>query len=245
MRYLVVSDIHSNIVAFEAVLEDTRRHGGFDRILCLGDIIGYGPWPNECIGLLREIDHIAVAGNHDWAAINKISVNSFHSDAAAACLWNGSQLQTEHVSYLFNLPLTAIEGDFTLVHGSLRDPLWEYLLGPKSAKDNLDLLKTSFLLVGHSHLPMLFSEKTNGGDLTELSFQPGSSFEVDQKRTVLNPGSVGQPRDGDPRASYVLYDSELRIANLYRAEYSIDLVQHEMVRVGLPSRMSERLREGW
>lgn len=245
MRYLVVSDIHSNIVAFEAVLDDTQRHGGFDRILCLGDIIGYGPWPNECIQRLRETDHVAVAGNHDWAGINKIPVTSFHSDAASACLWNGSQLQADNVSYLFDLPLTTTEDDFTLVHGSLRDPLWEYLLGPKSAKENLDLLQTSYLLVGHSHLPMLFFEQIKGDDLTELLCEPGSSFDFDQNRVILNPGSVGQPRDGDPRASYVLYDSEFRVANLYRVDYSIDLVQQEMVRVGLPSRMSERLRDGW
>ena len=153
MRSLILADIHANLEAFQAVLYDANSRGPIDQLWCLGDIVGYGPNPGEVIDLLREHDHLSIAGNHDWAAIGKIDTSEFNPYARSAALWTQAQLTKEHVDYLSRLPLTLVTGIFTLAHGTPRDPIWEYLVTETAALASLEHLQTNHCLVGHSHIP--------------------------------------------------------------------------------------------
>ncbi|MFC1985341.1 metallophosphoesterase family protein [Chloroflexota bacterium] len=243
MRYAIIGDVHANLAAFRAVLDDIERQGGMEKVWCLGDVVGYGPDPHECIELLCQTNHVCVAGNHDWAAIGKIDTADFNPDAAAACHWTAQQLSSTDVEYLGNLPLVIEEGDFTLVHGSPREPIWEYLLSTSMAKESFAYFKSQFCLVGHSHVPLVFSYSESGA----CSF---GQFIIDvclilgKNRLIINPGGVGQPRDGDPRASYAIYDSEIKQVRLYHVDYDIRATQDKMVAQGLPLRLVARLSAG-
>ncbi len=245
MRYAIISDIHSNLAAFQAVLHDIDERGGVDRIWCLGDIVGYGPDPRECIELLRQYEHVCIAGNHDWGSLGKIDLNDFNPEAAAACRWNGQQLGPEEVDYLDSLPLTLNEGDFTLAHGSPREPIWEYLLSTYSAKVSFNYFQTRFCLVGHSHVPLVFEHIASSEDCLLREFPLDSPLRLEQNRLIINPGGVGQPRDGDPRASYAIYDSAHGAIWHYRVPYEINITQRKMAEYGLPSRLITRLSYGW
>ncbi|MBM3176160.1 MAG: metallophosphoesterase, partial [Chloroflexi bacterium] len=144
MKIAILGDIHSNLAAFEAVLDDLKKRGRFDKIWCLGDVVGYGPDPHECIELLRQYDHLCVAGNHDWAAIGKLDTLDFNPVAARACHWTAEQLSPEDIEYLQELPLNLCQDNFTLVHGSPREPIWEYLLSAEAARDNFSCFQTDF-----------------------------------------------------------------------------------------------------
>lgn len=245
MRFGIVSDIHSNLAAFQAVLDDIGHKGGVERIWCLGDIVGYGPDPRECIELIRQSDHVCVAGNHDWGALEKIDLRDFNSDAAAACRWNGQQLSPDEIDYLANLPLTLNEGDFTLAHGSPREPIWEYLLSTYSAKASFDYFETKFCLVGHSHVPLVFEQRGDNGECLLHEIPPDTSLALAENRLIINPGSAGQPRDGDNRASYAIYDSEHGAVEYYRVSYDFSITQKKMAEHGLPQRLIDRLSHGW
>ncbi len=243
MRYAIMGDIHANLAAFSAVLNDIERQGGVGKIWCLGDVVGYGPNPHECIELLRQTNQVCIAGNHDWAAIGKVDTSYFNPDAAAACRWTSRQLSSTDVEYLASLPLVIREGDFTLVHGSPREPIWEYLISTSVAKENFAHFESQFCLVGHSHVPLFFSYDESGvcsanQFLTDVGLALGSN------RLIINPGGVGQPRDGDPQASYAIYDSETRLVRLYRVPYDIRSTQDRMVMHGLPMRLVARLSYG-
>lgn len=243
MRYAIIADIHANLPAFKAVLEDIVRQGGANKLWCLGDIVGYGPDPHECIELLCQTDHVCVAGNHDWAAIGKVDTSYFNPDAAAACHWTTKQLDSADVRYLANLSLVIEDGDFTLVHGSPREPIWEYLVSTGMAKENFAYFKSQYCLVGHSHVPLVFSY--GGGDACSGSrFSTSVELVKDGNRLIINPGGVGQPRDGDPQASYAIYDSETRLVKLYRVPYDIRATQDRMVKCGLPLSLVARLSYG-
>jgi predicted phosphodiesterase len=243
MRYAIIADIHANLAAFKAVLEDIERQGGVEKIWCLGDIVGYGPDPHECIELLRQTNHVCVAGNHDWAAIGKVSTTEFNPDAAAACHWTAQQLNSADVVYLDNLPLVIEEDDFTLVHGSPREPIWEYLISTGIAQENFTHFKSKFCLVGHSHVPLIFSYDKDG-NCSAKRFSPNVKLALGNTRLIINPGGVGQPRDGDPQASYAIYGSETRMIRLYRVPYDIRATQDRMVKCGLPLRLVARLSYG-
>jgi predicted phosphodiesterase len=245
MRYAVISDIHSNLTAFQAILQDIEARGGFERIWCLGDIVGYGPDPKECIKLLRQYDHICVAGNHDWGAIGKIGIDDFNPEAAIACRWTGQQLDQEDTDYLANLPLTISEGDFTLAHGSPREPIWEYVVSVYVAKVSFNYFQTKFCLVGHSHVPLVFESLAPDGDCTVYEFPVGTPMALNGNRLIINPGGVGQPRDSDPRASYAIYDSDQRVIWHYRVPYDIASTQQRMREYGLPYGLAARLSRGW
>jgi predicted phosphodiesterase len=245
MRYAIISDVHSNLTAFQAVLQDIEARGGFERIWCLGDIVGYGPDPKECIELLRQNDHICVAGNHDWGAIGKIDVDDFNSEAAAACRWTGQQLDQQEVDYLANLPLVTSEGDFTLAHGSPREPIWEYLVSTHVARFSFNYFQTKFCLVGHSHVPMVFELLAPDGDCLVHEFPMGTPLTLDSNRLIINPGGVGQPRDSDPRASYAIYDSDQGLIWHHRVAYDISSTQQRMREYGLPYGLAARLSHGW
>ncbi|MEE8469979.1 MAG: metallophosphoesterase family protein [Dehalococcoidia bacterium] len=244
MLYAIVSDIHGNLAAFQAVLRDIDMRGEIGRIWCLGDIIGYGPDPRECIELLRQYDHVCVAGNHDWAAIEKVSVDDFNSDAASACRWTGSQLDPQEVDYIANLPLSITDDDFTLAHGSPREPIWEYLLSTYTARISFEHFETKFCLVGHSHVPLMFQLLNSSSECTLHELSTDSPFNLEESRLIINPGSVGQPRDGDPRASYAIYDSDQNVIWHHRVPYDIALTQQKMTAHGLPYRLAMRLSYG-
>ncbi|MFC2024898.1 metallophosphoesterase family protein [Chloroflexota bacterium] len=243
MRYAIIGDIHANLAAFTAVLDDIERRGGVEKIWCLGDIVGYGPDPHECVELLRQTNHICVAGNHDWAAIGKIGTSEFNPDAAAACHWTAKQLRPADIAYLENLPLVIEEDDFTLVHGSPREPIWEYIISISLAKQNFACFKSQFCLVGHSHVPLVFSYSDSGA-CSYSPFLPNVGLALGKNRMIINPGGVGQPRDGDPQASYAIYDSESKMIRLYRIPYDIHTTQDKMIKSGLPIRLATRLSYG-
>lgn len=241
MRVLVISDVHANLVALEAVLADA---GHWDVIWSLGDIVGYGPEPNECIARLSAEKHLAIAGNHDWAVLGKLELEDFNHDARRAILWTREQLNPLSLAYLQALPETLVEGDFTLAHGSPRSPIWEYLLSPGAAKANFDYFQTPVCLVGHTHIPLRFRDLP--GKLCQVILpQEGEVFPLGPEREIINPGGVGQPRDGDPRAAYLLLDTEERTLEYRRVSYDIAETQGKMRAAELPKRLIARLEVGW
>jgi diadenosine tetraphosphatase ApaH/serine/threonine PP2A family protein phosphatase len=242
MRYAIIADIHANLTAFEAVLDDMERRGGVDELWCLGDIVGYGPDPHECIERLRQYNHVCVAGNHDWAAIGKVSTADFNPDAALACQWTAGQLNKKDVKYLEKLPLAIYKDIFKLVHGSPREPIWEYVISASIARENFNFFRSPYCLVGHSHVPLVFREED--GSCTSSRLVDNIGLAVGESRLILNPGGVGQPRDGDPRASYAIYDSETRIVKLHRIPYDVAATQDRMMEKGLPVRLAVRLQHG-
>ena len=243
MRYAIIADIHANLTAFTAVLDDIKRRGGVEEVWCLGDIVGYGPDPCQCIELLRQYNHVCVAGNHDWAAIGKLPTSEFNPDAAIACRWTGQQLSPEDIDYLEKLPLVVQKEDFTLVHGSPREPIWEYLISVSSANENFAYFQSQLCLVGHSHIPLIFRFNESGACVFS-QFTPNVGLMLGKNRLIINPGGVGQPRDGDPRASYAIYDNETRLVKLYRVAYDISVTQTRMVKHNLPMRLVTRLSYG-
>jgi diadenosine tetraphosphatase ApaH/serine/threonine PP2A family protein phosphatase len=242
MRYAILADMHSNLEAFEAVLGDADGRGGFDKMWCLGDVVGYGPDPHECIGRLRQFEPVCIAGNHDWAAIGKMDTSEFNPVAALAAHWTADQLTAEDKEYLSGLPLKLYENGFTLAHGSPREPVWEYLLSTEAAQENFVHFDTPYCLVGHSHVPLIFELVDDKAVYKEFSER--ANLELKDQRLIINPGGVGQPRDGDPRASYAIYDSEAQAVYHYRVEYDIPATQKKMAERGLPTPLIWRLSLG-
>ena len=246
MHALIVSDIHSNLEAFEAVLADAERRGGFDVVWFLGDLVGYNADPTACISLLRGLPNVAIAGNHDHAVVGKLDANLFNGAARAAALWTAGNLSDDELAFLASLPEVERCGEFTMVHGSLRDPVMEYLLNPDAALATFALLETGFCLVGHSHYPLVWTE-TDDRPVGAL-LDPANLPSLDGgRRLILNPGSVGQPRDRDWRASYLLYDSSgggSGCLSYHRAEYDVAATQAKIRKAGLPESLANRLSDG-
>ncbi len=242
MRALILSDIHANLEALEAVLADADQRGGFDVVWGLGDLVGYGPDPNACIQRLQEYQLLAVAGNHDYAAIGKLETDLFNDAAAAAAKWTTEQLTPGPVQFLKSLPEVAVVEPFTLVHGSLRSPVWEYLVSQDAALSTLALLQTQFCLVGHSHIPFLCKEEQGEPGFEE--FPEDQVITLDDRRWIINPGGVGQPRDGNPKPSYAIYDREANSVERHRVSYDIQATQRKMEDAGLPRRLIDRLDHG-
>ncbi len=241
MRYLVISDIHANRAAMEAVLRDAAP---FNVIWCLGDLVGYGPDPNECVARIQDFEHICIAGNHDWAAMGHLSLDDFNTDARIAHLWTREELTPVSQEYLQQLPLRLEQGDFTLVHGSPREPLWEYVLDLGGAAISFSHFSTPFCLVGHTHLPLMFVLDQNTGRPHAMVPEIGNPIPLRGQRIILNPGSVGQPRDGDPRASYAILDTDAMTWELRRVPYPIEITQERMRARGFPRRLIARLEVG-
>ena len=242
MRVLIVSDIHSNLEALRSVIEDAENRGRLDQIWSLGDLVGYGPDPGKCIELLRQYDTKSVAGNHDLASIGKLSLEAFNVYAAAAVRYTIEQINDEQIAYLDGLPLRSEHGDFTMVHGSPRDPVWEYLVTQESAMVSFGHFDTLRCLVGHSHIPFVCRLREDGAAFHEFPLDSPVTLRSD--RLIINPGGVGQPRDGDPRSSYAIYDSETESMTHHRVEYDIAATQKKMAQRGLPSYLSDRLTSG-
>jgi diadenosine tetraphosphatase ApaH/serine/threonine PP2A family protein phosphatase len=240
VRIAITSDIHANLAALEAVLADA---GPVDGIWNTGDAVGYGPQPRECIARLREVGAVWVAGNHERAATGAISTDEFNPAAAQAAQWTAEQISREEKTFLDALPEIVQEANFTLCHGTLRDPIWEYCDDEYAALAHLLLQRTPFGLVGHTHVPLLITETPDGCELERLSDGEVVAL-TGEVRLVLNPGSVGQPRDGDKRASYGVFDSDAATFTLRRVEYVIARTQKLMVDAGLPDWLVDRLAIG-
>ncbi|MBW2674835.1 MAG: metallophosphoesterase family protein [Deltaproteobacteria bacterium] len=242
MRYLVISDIHSNLAAFEVVLSDA---GQFDMVWCLGDVIGYGPQPNECIERLVSLPHMCVAGNHDFAAVGKLDISAFNPDASRACLWTRNQLTPANREFIQGLPERFVKDSFTVVHGSPRHPIWEYVSHRTVAIQNFSHFDTAHCLVGHTHVPVIHRESLPIAFFDSFTLPANGVVPVGEDRLMINPGGVGQPRDGDPRASYAILDTGNMTIQQKRVEYPLKETQALMGALGLPPRLAERLSLGW
>jgi len=242
MRVLVISDIHANLNAFEAVLADAQDK--WNIIWCLGDLIGYGPNPNECVALLREHEHISLSGNHDWAVLGKLDITSFNREARTAIEWTRRKINRETRLYLEELPPLLVQGEFTLAHASPRQPVWEYILDPFTAGINFGFFETPYCLVGHTHVPVWFEEQDVHAILPHMP-DYASPLQLNHSRLIINPGSVGQPRDSDPRAAYALLDTKTKSWSYCRVEYDIRQTQEQMRRNKMPLRLINRLQHGW
>jgi len=239
MRVAVVSDVHSNLPALNAVLGSLAP---YDELWVLGDSVGYGPQPDEVIDRLRSEGALAVLGNHDAAALGKIDVDAFNSDARTAIEWTAERLGAAGRAWLGDLPERTSREDFTLSHGSPREPLWEYLFSMPVARRNFAAFDTTHCMVGHTHVPLVFRE--DDGRIETLAPSAGSQLHLDARRTILNPGGVGQPRDGDPRACGMRLDTETQVVEWFRVAYPIEETQALMREAGLPDRLTRRLSIG-
>jgi diadenosine tetraphosphatase ApaH/serine/threonine PP2A family protein phosphatase len=241
MQIALVSDIHSNFVALEAVLEALPP---YDELWCLGDTIGYGPRPNECLAAVRDRATHVLTGNHDLASLGEISLDNFNSLARDANLWNNEQLKPDLRTYLRERRGLLVANDTTLAHASPRDPIWEYILDVDTALDNLEHFSTQVCLVGHSHVPLIFAYDAQ--HRVRFAHAPaGSSVTLEPgTRYIFNPGSVGQPRDGNPDAAYALWDTEHRTIRFERVSYDIGKTQQQMREARLPELLAERLEYG-
>lgn len=243
MRYLIISDVHANLAALEAVLEEA---GAFDAVWCLGDLVGYGPEPNECVARIQELDATTVVGNHDCAALGKLSLDQFNQDARTANAWTREQLTADSRAYLESLPKRVEIGDYTLVHGSPREPTWEYILDVERASANFKHFDTQICLIGHTHVPGAFIQDIESDRYgVVMSPYPGNMpLGEPNLRLIINPGSVGQPRDGDPRASYALLNTEAQTWQQCRVAYPIEVTQERMRANDLSYRLVKRLELG-
>jgi diadenosine tetraphosphatase ApaH/serine/threonine PP2A family protein phosphatase len=242
MRILVLSDVHANLAAFQAVLDDAA--GKWDKIWYLGDLVGYGPNPNECVELLRRHDHLALSGNHDWAALDKLDISDFNEEARTAVLWTRDTLTEASLAFLDSLPAKRKQNQFTLAHASPRHPVWEYIVDYETARENFEHFSTPYCLVGHTHVPVLIAEDTDD-DLFVLTPTYQETIYLEDTRVIINPGSVGQPRDADPRAAYALLNSEELTWEFHRVAYPVEETQAQMRDLGLPEALAARLAYGW
>jgi predicted phosphodiesterase len=243
MRILVISDIHANLVAFETVLNDAK--GQWDYVWCLGDVVGYGPDPNECCDLLKTLPHLCLAGNHDWAALGRLDIRTFNVDARKAVNWTQQTLTEDNISFLSALPTTFVLGNYTLAHGSPREPVWEYILDPLIAALNFPHFETNYCLVGHTHTPVIFEMTSEEGDTTSLQPRYREPRQLNGHRLIINPGSIGQPRDSNPDAAYGILHVEEAIFEHRRVAYPIHITQERMRKHDLPERLVGRLEHGW
>jgi diadenosine tetraphosphatase ApaH/serine/threonine PP2A family protein phosphatase len=242
MKVLILSDIHANRTALEAVLEAA---GSYDAVWCLGDIVGYGPDPNDCVAMVRDLpDLVCLRGNHDSAVIGLTEKSKFNPSAQSVLEWTEEQLNPVHRKYLQSLSPQAKIGEVTLAHGSPRDPVWEYIMDVYTATANFEYFDTSYCFVGHSHLPVLYYLKP-AKKLANVTFvYPGDTTAL-PNRSIVNPGSVGQPRDHDPRAAFTIFDTDKNTWTQHRITYDISEVQQRMTRAGIPLEYIQRLNLGW
>ena len=250
MRYAVLSDIHANLPALHAVLDHVHREK-IDRILCLGDILGYGASPQECLDLIEKENALVICGNHEAGCVGRLDLGWFNHAGRTALEWTRDRLGFVELNTLRRLLLSDIEGPFTLVHASLRHPeKFTYITDIARATDCLAVCRTPVCLVGHTHAPLLVEYDPRRRELgrvmrdesirdVRISLDDNSTL-----RTLINPGSVGQPRDDDPRASFAIIDTSLATASVIRVEYDIASAQRSIREAGLPAILADRLSMG-
>jgi predicted phosphodiesterase len=241
-RIAVVSDIHGNRQAFEAVLEEVGARA-CDEIWCLGDLVGYGAEPDQCVALAAERAAISLAGNHDLAVSGVINVNDFSSYARTAALWTREHASPGTLAYLDGLAPLGSRAGIGLYHASPRDPIWEYVLETSQASACLKMQPERVALIGHSHVALAFWQGGAAGAEGRLC-PAGERIDWSEGRWLLNPGSVGQPRDGDNRAAWLELDLTAQTATYHRCPYDIEGAIAAIRAAGLPSPLGERLRLG-
>jgi diadenosine tetraphosphatase ApaH/serine/threonine PP2A family protein phosphatase len=239
VRAAVLSDIHGNLQALEAVLEAIDRDAP-DELWCLGDLVGYGPRPNRCCALMAERADVCLIGNHDLAALGRLDLEIFSPDAAVTAAWTAENLEPETPAFLEPLEARGERDGVGLFHASPRDPVWEYVLSPGIAYAGLAATTQQLVLIGHSHVALHFRLSTT----TLATAEEGVELELGDDRWLLNPGSVGQPRDGDPRAAWLLLDLEAGKATFRRETYDVAAAQAEIRERGLPEALAARLEHG-
>ena len=241
MRVAVISDTHANYHALETVLAEIDR-ARVDAVWCLGDTVGYGPMPNECCEAVAARADSCLVGNHDLVVLGELAVSDFNDEAAAAAKWTTDVLTEPSREFLSGLkPQGAVDG-VDLFHASARDPVWEYVLSEEAAHATLELTEAPLVLVGHSHVALALA--ADGAGVAGGLAPAGTEVDLSGRRWLLNPGSVGQPRDGDPRAAWLLLDFERRFAGFHRVAYPIEKTQSEMRERGLPRTLATRLERG-
>jgi diadenosine tetraphosphatase ApaH/serine/threonine PP2A family protein phosphatase len=241
MRVAVVSDIHANLPALEAVLHAVDEEAP-DAIWCLGDVVGYGPHPNECCAAVRERAELCLAGNHDLGVLGSLDLADFSPDAAASARWSAAVLAPDARAFLESLSSLARRDATQLYHASPRDPVWDYVLTEEGVADALALTEAPVVLVGHTHVPLAVT--IEGSRVTGGLAPGGAEVELEDRRWLLNPGSVGQPRDEDPRAAWLLIDFAAGRAAFRRVPYPIERTQADIRARGLPEALATRLAEG-
>ena len=241
MKIAIVSDIHSNLEALEAIDREFDRIG-VDAVYFAGDAVGYGPDPNACTRWIMENAELAVMGNHDIAALREIDIESFNPYAKSAIIWNSEQMEEWATDYIRTLPMTTSHNGVTIVHANPQDPeSWNYIFSLWDAEMNFSYFEGTFCFVGHSHQPVIVGMDETG----QVSVLPGNSFHVDgQTRYLINVGSVGQPRDGNPDACFGLLDTEKGEFHFLRSPYDVKITQEKMINAGLPKPLADRLAEG-
>ncbi|RME02769.1 MAG: metallophosphoesterase [Planctomycetota bacterium] len=239
MKYAIISDIHANYDALEAVLAEIEKEG-VDQFICLGDVVGYGPQPRECIQKVQELGCITVAGNHDFAAIGKTSIECFNTYAKEATYWTQRVLTDKDKKWLDNLPLVKHFDNFTIVHATLYAPeLFDYIQTSYDAYLSLQILEGSVCFLGHSHVPITFFQE----EMISYTLNPEIKLSNGVK-ALVNVGSVGQPRDDNPKAAYAIYDTDAQTVWIKRVEYDVEAVGEKIRKAGLPEILAERLKFG-
>lgn len=240
MRYAILSDIHGNLEALEAVIQNCQKET-IERYLCLGDIVGYGASPRECLGYIREISDGIIAGNHDFAVVGRIDVESFNVYAREAALWTRDQLRPSDLAFLNDLPLVEhFDEGFTIVHSALYSPeIFDYIHCTYEASLSLGALPGEVCFVGHSHVPVNFIRKES----IVYSFEQALDVEAGTK-VLVNVGSVGQPRDNNPDSCYAIYDTDARRISLHRVSYDVETSAAKIKKAGLPDLLGDRLKIG-
>jgi diadenosine tetraphosphatase ApaH/serine/threonine PP2A family protein phosphatase len=269
MKTAILSDIHSNLEALEAVLRDIDQKGGVDQYWCLGDTVDYGPDPHQCLERIRQLNALCIIGNHDAAVSGKLDfLKEFPDKFITVTRWTQEKLTAEDQAYLSSLPTRIETGNFTLVHGSPRDPVYEYILSREAAQQNLFYFKTAYCLVGHTHLPSKFDFKPDEKPTAPVPFEkpkpppkdeepnkerspfasyaqhPESLIELREELLIINPGAVGQQRDKDPRAAYALYNDLDSTVELRRVEYDVNISRQKILASGLPAWLGDNLAAG-
>ena len=245
MRVAVLSDIHSNRQALEAVLAAVEE-AGVEEIWCLGDMVGYGAEPDACTALVRERCSTCLVGNHDLALLGALDISTFSEAAAAAVEWTRANVSEETLEFLRSLEPTASQNGVGLFHASPRDPIWEYVLSTDQAEAGFEAQDERVSLIGHSHIALFFARTAgdSGGHAQGAQASDGEAVEIAEGEWLLNPGSVGQPRDSDPRAAWLELDTERWVATYHRVDYDIDAAAAAIRAAGLPDVLAERLEVG-
>jgi len=244
MRAAVISDIHANLPALEAVLADVDAAGA-DEVWCLGDAVGYGASPRECLGLLAERCAVCLHGNHDLAALGEIDIDTFSPSAAASARWTRERLGPEGREELRALDgSSAVREGIGLYHASPRDPIWEYVIDSDLAEDNLAVQPQRIALIGHSHISLYFTRIDEMSRISSVLAPEGTRLDLGRGKWLINPGSVGQPRDGDPRAAWAELDTAALTVAFHRVEYPVEAAAEAILAAGLPPQLGERLFQG-
>jgi diadenosine tetraphosphatase ApaH/serine/threonine PP2A family protein phosphatase len=245
LRAAVITDIHSNLQALEAVLKAIEK-AGVEQIWCLGDVVGYGADPDACTDLVRERCDLCLAGNHDLAVLGGLDIARFSETAAEAVEWTRANVADRTLEFLRDLEPAGARDGIGLFHASPRDSIWEYVLSIEQADDCMDIQSERVSLIGHSHVSLFFARPDPGerGDTRGAQTDNGALLDLNRSTWLINPGSTGQPRDGDPRAAWLELDTTEQTARFHRVGYDVDRAAAAIVAAGLPERLAERLHVG-